>query len=119
MLIIFDTRTGSTERFVKKLGFNHIKIEPDLIITEPYVLVTYTFGFGNIPRTTQSFLDNNYKYIIGVASNANRNWGKNYGKAADRISEKYNVPIIHKFELAGNQSDVDKFIEECKRLEIY
>lgn len=106
MIIVYDSKTGNVERFVNKLDMSVIKIEESMIVTEPFILITYTTGFGNPPKTTMNFLENNYKNLIGVASSGNKNWADNFCKSADIISEKYNIPIVHKFELSGFDSDV-------------
>ena len=108
--------TGNVERFVKKLNMEHIKIHKDLIIIESFVLVTYTTKMGQIPKKTIEFLEDNYSYLKGVSSSGNMLWAKLYAKAADTISEMYKVPLISKFELSGNEKDVEKFTLEVKLL---
>ncbi len=110
--------TGNVERFVKKLEIkNVIKITGGLIVEEPYVLITYTTGMGKTPKKTEEFLIDNHLYLRGVASSGNRNWGNNFSKAADTISDQYDVPIILKFELAGLENDVNLFIERLREIE--
>ncbi|MBO8156903.1 MAG: class Ib ribonucleoside-diphosphate reductase assembly flavoprotein NrdI [Bacillaceae bacterium] len=110
MLIIYDTRTYNVERFVHKLrGFRCQKIQEGLTVKEPFVLVSYTTGFGQVPETTDQFLKNNFHYLVGVAASGNRVWGSNFGKCADRIASQYHVPVIHKFELAGTNRDIEIF----------
>lgn len=119
MLIIYDSLTGNVERFVKKLKINNqiLKIKDGLIISEPYILVTYTIGFGQVPESTAKFLVDNHKYLIGVASSGNKNWGSFFGNAANIISDKFNVPLILKFELSGTDNDVITFIQEVEKLD--
>lgn len=112
--------TGNVERFVRKLELEKIiKITDGLVVIEPFVLVTYTTGIGRLPKKTEEFLKGNHPYLKGVASSGNRNWRDNFGKAADMISEQYNVPIILKFELAGLENDVNLFIERLREIETY
>lgn len=85
-------------------------------MNEPYILITYTTGFGQVPQTTLDFLTNNHHFLLAVASSGNRNWGNNFGKSADIISELYKVPIIHKFELSGTQKDVEIFLREASKI---
>ncbi len=116
--IIYFSKTGNIEKFVQKLNYSNVKkIEDDLIIRENYFLIVPTIFFGEVPIECKKFLKNNWKYLIGVAGSGNRNWGKNFALAADKISNKFNVPIINKFELSGNIHDVQKFIEECNKIE--
>jgi len=119
MIIIYDTKTGNVERFVKKLNLECYRISTLLRESTPFVLVTYTTGFGSVPDTTMRFLDE-YSYLLrGVAASGNQNWGDNFAKAADIISELYSVPIIHKFELSGTLTDIKIFKEGLRDLEAH
>lgn len=110
MLLVYDTKTRNVERFVHKLrGFRLQKIHEQLQVREPFILVTYTTGFGQVPETTRTFLQQNHRHIIGVAVSGNRVWGSHFGKSGDTISREYQVPLIHKFELAGTKKDVEIF----------
>lgn len=116
MLVVYDSKTGNVQRFVDKLDMKVVKISKNLVIDEPYVLVTFTTGFGEIPDTTLKFIQNNYTYLQGVASSGNMNWGMSYAKAADLISQLYKVPVIMKFELSGTKKDVEKFKQEVMKI---
>lgn len=117
MLIAYDSKTGNVGRFVKKLDMRNIKIEEDTILNEPFVLITYTTGFGKAPKKTLDFLEKNSKYIVGVAASGNRNWGDNFCKSAITIANIYNIPVIHRFELQGTKRDVQKFKDEVANIE--
>lgn len=119
MLIMYDSKTGNVERFIQKLDMEAIKIEPDMLIDEPFVLITYTTGFGQVPPKVMEFLENNAAFMVGVAASGNRNWGNNFGKSADTISSMYHVPVIYKFELSGTQNDVSKFKEGVMQIETH
>lgn len=114
MLITYDSLTGNVQRFVDKITNNNYlnvkKITDDTMITEPFIHITYTIGFGEVPKLTQVFIHNNKELIRGICSSGNKNWGNNFALAADKIAHQYNVPILLKFELAGTDSDVAKFI---------
>ncbi|KQU12068.1 ribonucleotide reductase stimulatory protein [Bacillus sp. Leaf49] len=118
MLITYDTLTGNVQRFIDKITNNNYlnveKITEDTMITEPFIHITYTIGFGEVPKFTQEFIHNNKELLRGICSSGNKNWGNNFGLAADKIANQYNVPILLKFELAGTDSDVAKFIQEVK-----
>ncbi len=107
MLIVYSSKTGNVRRFVDKLSHKTIKVKNDLVIKEPYILITYTFGFGQPPKEVMSFLESNHRYLKGVVASGNRNWGSNFAKAANHISDMYNVPILHKFELSGTKKDLE------------
>ena len=109
MLIAYDSKTGNVRRFVNKLNMRVIQIEEDLILNEPFVLITYTTGFGQVPQKVMKFLEKNHKYLRGVAASGNRNWGDMFAKSADIISVKYMIPIVIKFELSGTELDVQNF----------
>ena len=115
MLIVYDS-LGKTEKFVKKTGLPSIKLTKDLIVNEPFVLVTYTRGGRTQPpqppQSTFDFLENenNSNFLLGVASTGHRNWGKDrFARAGDVISQKYDVPLIHKIEMSGYPKDVEIF----------
>ena len=118
MLIVFDSMTGNVERFVNKLkDYKVYRLSDKLIINNPYCLVTYTIGFGEVPETTKKFLAQNHKHLKAVATSGNKVWGDNFGKAGETISKQYNVPLILKFELSGNEIDIEKFNEEVMRID--
>ncbi|APJ11113.1 class Ib ribonucleoside-diphosphate reductase assembly flavoprotein NrdI [Bacillus safensis] len=118
MLITYDSLTGNVQRFVDKIinnkYYNVRKITEHMLITEPFIHITYTIGFGEVPKLTQIFIHNNKDMLRGICSSGNRNWGNNFGLAADKIANQYNVPILLKFELAGTDSDVANFLQEVK-----
>lgn len=116
MLIVYDSLTGNVERFINKLHMKNLKITDGLIVKEPFILVTYTFGFGGIPESTSKFLNQNFEYIIGVASSGNKVWGSNFARAADLISDNFLVPLILKFELSGTKKDIDIFTQGVTRI---
>lgn len=116
MLVVWSSKTGNVKRFISKLGIKNIELQDYLIINEPFVIITYTTGFGLVPQKVIDFLENNHFYLRGVASSGNRNWHNNFALAADKISQKYGVPIIHKFELSGTNKDVETFIEGLSKL---
>lgn len=115
LIITYDTLSGNTERFVKKLPFQccHISRYDG---TTPFILVTYTINFGQIPESTEKFLQVYHSKMIGVSSGGNKNWGRTYAIAANKISEQYKVPIISKFELQGTDVDVKNFIEGVEEM---
>jgi protein involved in ribonucleotide reduction len=117
MLVVFASQTGNIRRFMDKLNMRSIEIEEGLKINEPFIIITYTTGFGSIPDKVLEFLNNNFQYLKGVSASGNINWGSNYGKSADKISEMYGVPIISKFELSGSKKDIDIFKERVQNIE--
>lgn len=124
--IYFDSNTGNVLRFINKLkekffkmnlDIEIIKIDEFTIIDSKCHFITYTTGIGNVSKKTKSFLLNNYKLgntnkILSVSSSGNMNWGDKYGLAADKISRKFYIPILMKFELSGTDLDVEKYINK-------
>ncbi len=122
MLIVYGSYSGNVRRFVKKTGLRAVEITNDLTVNEPFILVTYTTGFGSVPDRVTTFLekDDNHAMMWGVAASGNMNWGEAlYAKSADLVSQTYGVPVLLKFEMAGKQSEVDKFIQEVSTFETH
>ncbi|CAM3025509.1 class Ib ribonucleoside-diphosphate reductase assembly flavoprotein NrdI [Sporolactobacillus spathodeae] len=114
MLILYETMTGNVRRFLAKTGLDHQPIESVDLVSEPFILVTNTIGFGEAPESVHYFLRKNGTQLAAVAASGNRNWGKNFAHAADTIALEYHVPILYKFELGGTEEDVIKFRERVK-----
>ena len=121
MFVYYDSKTGNVQRFIDKIKkekpeWSFVKISGDMEISENGHLVTFTTNFGEIPDTTEKFLENenNKKYIKSVSSSGNMNWGTLFGKAADNIEEKYGIPVLMKFELSGTHVQVEYFINNVE-----
>ena len=121
MFVYYDSKTGNVQRFIDKIKkerpeWSFVKISGDMEISENGHLVTFTTNFGEIPDTTEKFLENenNRKCIKSVSSSGNMNWGTLFGKAADNIEEKYSIPVLMKFELSGTHVQVEYFINSIE-----
>ena len=121
MFVYYDSKTGNVQRFIDKIKkerpeWSFVKINGDMEISENGHLVTFTTNFGEIPDTTEKFLENenNRKYIKSVSSSGNMNWGTLFGKAADKIEETYGIPVLMKFELSGTHIQVEYFINNIE-----
>ena len=121
MFVYYDSKTGNVQRFIDKIKkekpeWSFVKISGDMEISENGHLVTFTTNFGEIPNTTEKFLENenNRKCIKSVSSSGNMNWGTLFGKAADNIEEKYGIPVLMKFELSGTHVQVEYFINNIE-----
>uniref|UniRef100_A0AB39C7D4 Ribonucleotide reductase n=1 Tax=Bacillus phage KoopaTroopa TaxID=3234046 RepID=A0AB39C7D4_9CAUD len=117
-IVVFDSFTGNVKRFIEKTGLKAVQIKEGLIVREPFVLVTYTTGFGKVSESTAKFLNRgNFMNMKAVASSGNMNWGIDlFAKSGDIISQKYNVPLLLKFENDGMKSDVEEFLHKMKGL---
>ena len=121
MFVYYDSKTGNVQRFIDKIKkekpeWSFVKISGDMEISENGHLVTFTTNFGEIPDTTEKFLENenNRKCIKSISSSGNMNWGTLFGKAADNIEEKYGIPVLMKFELSGTHVQVEYFINSIE-----
>ena len=118
MKIYYYSMTGNTKSFLKRSKFdNYENINLVEEVNEPFIIATGTVKYGEVPLPVINFLENNSQYLRGVISSGNRNWGENFAKAGDVIAEKYNVPLIMKFELRGSQKQLEEFNERMDKFE--
>ena len=126
MKIIVYSLTGNCKRFVDMCEIPEEDViylqDIDYDVDFDYILITPTFGFGEVPAAVSKFLVENHMYLKGVVGSGNKNWGNRFAKASETISEKYNVPLLMKIELHGNTKDLIKFkkiyLESVKNGEI-
>ncbi|MBG9736455.1 class Ib ribonucleoside-diphosphate reductase assembly flavoprotein NrdI [Paenibacillus alvei] len=116
MKVVYYSLVGNVRRFLAKTGLPAQPIG-DYDMYEPFVIVTNTLGFGVVPEPVGNFLERNGRNLVGVASSGNRNWGKNFGKAADIIGKMFDVPVLLKFELSGTDDDVRIFTERMREID--
>ncbi|BBD90708.1 ribonucleotide reductase stimulatory protein [Staphylococcus caprae] len=113
MKVVYFSFSGNVRHFIQRAGIDDtMEITQDNCtesVSEPYILVTGTIGFGEVPQPVQSFLEVNHAQLQAVAASGNRNWGQNFAKAGRTISEEYNVPLLMKFEVQGTNNDVIEF----------
>jgi len=116
--LYYDSKTGNVRRFIEKVvrvtGWQAHRIVAGMEVREPGHLVTYTTKIGFVPDATKLFMNEHADKIHSVTSSGNRNWGPNFGLAADRISRDYDVPLTMKFELSGTMEDINLFIDIIK-----
>ncbi|GAA3914432.1 class Ib ribonucleoside-diphosphate reductase assembly flavoprotein NrdI [Microbacterium invictum] len=121
LLVYFSSVSGNTARFIEKLGMPASRIplypgEPPLVVDEPFVLVSPTYGGGQgrdhekgaVPKQVIRFLNDerNRSNIRGVVSAGNTNFGAAFGLAGEIISRKCNVPYLYRLEVFGTPEDV-------------
>ena len=113
MKVVYFSFSGNVRRFIKRAEIDDtLEITQDNCtepVNEPYILVTGTIGFGEVPQPVQSFLEVNHAQLQAVAASGNRNWVQNFAKAGRTISEDYDVPLLMKFEVQGTNNDVIEF----------
>ncbi|MEZ3607522.1 class Ib ribonucleoside-diphosphate reductase assembly flavoprotein NrdI [Bacillus subtilis] len=121
MIITYESKTGNVRRFVKalqqELDIEAIEITDDTIISQEFIHITYTIDFGEVPERTLSFIKKNKNKIRGVVVSGNKVWGDNYGLAGDKLSAKFHIPLLLKFELSGTKQDLQKIIQEVQLID--
>lgn len=116
LLVYYSSETENTHALVTKTGLpaRRIPISPKdgpLLVDEPFVLVVPTYaafdGRGANAKQVLRFMDaeDHASLIRGVIGGGNTNFGETYCLAARKISEKYGVPLLYRFELRGTSSD--------------
>ena len=121
-LVYFSSASGNSARFVSRLGcampqmgLYRIPISPSEPMPAPegdYVLICPTFadgeGRGAVPKQVIRFLNDPARRagIRGVIAGGNRNFGATFALAGKVIAEKCNIPVLYRFELAGNDDDL-------------
>lgn len=116
-LVFFSSRSGNTAKFVARLGMDALRIpvsadEPMPLPDQPYVLITPSYadgeGRGAVHPQVVRFLNDPARraLIRGVIASGNRNFGQFYALAGRRVADKLNVPLLYRFELAGNDEDI-------------
>ena len=126
MKIIVYSLTGNCKRFVDMCEIPEEDViylqDIDYDVNFDYILITPTFGFGEVPVAVFKFLKENYKHLKGVVGSGNKNWGERFANAAEIISSEYNIPLLMKIELHGNKKDISEFkkiyLESVKNGEI-
>ena len=117
--IAYYSRTGNVKAFVDKYlnAYETVDISEVKAIDTPYVLITPTYDFGQVPEVVTKWLRKNNGCMVGVIASGNRNWGDLYGHAGDIISDLYEVPLLAKFELRGTIADGMRVSYELGALE--
>lgn len=132
-IVYFSNYSGNTKRFVEKLNANNntptfrIPISGGddsipLSVPMDFVLLVPTYGGGSersaIPKQVKRFLNvpENRSRLRGVIGFGNTNFGDNFCKAAELISQKTGVPVIAKVEIFGTQDDIIKVKERLELL---
>ena len=126
MKIIVYSLTGNCKRFVDMCEIPEEDViylqDIDYDVDFDYILITPTFGFGEVPAAVSKFLVENHMYLKGVVGSGNKNWGERFANASEIISREYDVPLLMKIELHGSKKDISEFkkiyLESVKNGEI-
>lgn len=126
--IVYHSTTGNVRRFLEKCETHakYMGLVINLMTVEELAKKNYkgkfhlfipTRGFGQIPDIVSDVVLSLYKdQIVSVSGSGNRNWGKNFCGAVDKIKTVVPVPELIRIELAGTNKDVNYFIESLKIL---
>ncbi|WP_312352560.1 class Ib ribonucleoside-diphosphate reductase assembly flavoprotein NrdI [Sphingobacterium siyangense] len=120
IIIYYDSKTGNVQKFADKL----LAEKPEWKIVDirsGFIgaghLITHTIARGAPPTTTLAFLKSFSPSILSVSVSGNRNWGIEFAGAAEIIANKFEIPILLKFELSGFPTDLKFFIEKLIKYE--
>lgn len=113
LLVYYTTTTGNTEYFINKVGLRSQKmpLSGNLEINEPYILVFPSYGGGKlkgiVPAGVKNFLNIpcNAKYLRGVIGSGDRNYGDYFALGSKIVAEKFNVPLLYRYEIKGTEKD--------------
>ena len=114
--VFYSSRTGTTARLLRHAGLDGLRLpfspeEPVPEVSAPFFLLTPTFGDGqgkgDVPKPVIRFLNNpaNRQWLRGVVACGDRNFGSNFAHAGDVIARKCQVPLLHRIEREGSQTD--------------
>lgn len=106
--------TKGTHHLTQHLPHPTHHIQEGKYPTTPYILITPTYAGhpdkgGYLPSQVRHWLNNPQaqQNLVGVIGTGDINWGKYFCAAADEIATKHNVPVLHRVDRWGNQTDID------------
>ena len=108
MKYVYASRTGNVETLIGELGLDALRIETGSEkVDEPFILFTYTDGFGDTPAEVDAFLDENGKYLKGTIVSGSHDYDPEFCGCAPKIEEKTGAPTLYKVENSGEPADID------------
>ncbi|AXH00367.1 class Ib ribonucleoside-diphosphate reductase assembly flavoprotein NrdI (plasmid) [Deinococcus wulumuqiensis] len=108
LCLVYDSLTGNVRHFAEGVGaelglpLGRVQGGPP---AAPYLLLTYTFGTGEVPESTRRFLRAHSAGLRGVVASGSYHWGPNFARAADLIAAEYGVPVVAKLNKGGTAAD--------------
>lgn len=108
LTLVYDSLTGNVRRFAQGLA-DELTLPLSRVQDGPpageFLLLTYTFGTGEVPAGTRAFLQAHAQGLRGVVSSGSFHWGVHFARAADRIAAEYHVPVVAKLNKGGTGTD--------------
>jgi protein involved in ribonucleotide reduction len=112
MKYVYASRTGNVESIIGRLGIDALRIESGSeSVDEPFILFTYTDGYGDIPGEVEDFLLANGDKIQGVVVSGDQGYGEAFCQAGDKIAETYGCDVLYRVENDGTEEDIAKIAE--------
>lgn len=111
MRLVFDSLTGNVRRFATALAREAGGLPVGSVRDAPpapgegFLLLTYTFGSGQVPDSTAAFLRLHGGGLRGVVASGSYHWGENFGRAGDRIAAQFGVPLVARLNKGGTAAD--------------
>ncbi len=116
MLYAYASRTGNVQSIIDSLGLDATFVQSgDEKMDGPFILFTYTDGFGDIPAEVDAFLQLNHDNLKGVVVSGDHGYDPAFCGAGDKIAEQYNVPVLYKVENAGTPEDLEAIKAELAK----
>ena len=126
-IVYFSNISENTKRFVDKLELPSSRIpvktgEEPFVASREYVLVLPTYGGvhegKHVPKQVIEFfkIKKNIDLLKGVVGTGNTNFGETYCKAAEIVSARFGVPLLHRVEILGTPDDVEQVKERLGQL---
>ena len=120
MILVYASRTHNVERFCAKITkYESVRVEDYKPSMGKYVLVTYTDGYGSIPKEVERFLEIHNNNMVGVCASGRQIWKLQgtYCKSADVVHQQYGVPVLLKFEMQGTDKDRKELLERIENID--
>lgn len=122
--MVFASRTGNVRYIVSQLKADSLEITEGLQVDQPFLLITYTDGLGDIPTRVIDFLNVNAHQCKGVVISGNSNFGHSlFAAAGEKIAAAYQIPLVRKIDLRGYKDDYEAIqqfyemrVKECKHI---
>jgi protein involved in ribonucleotide reduction len=121
MKLIYMSITGNVRDFVERTEMDSIELNPSIPfeVNEDYIVVVPSYE-GYINDDVSNLIDykSNREHLVGFVGSGNLNFNQFYCINATQLSEKYDKPLIFKFEYSGTNKDLEDFKKEVYNIEI-